>query len=52
MAMALQFVHQNIVHFGGDPQQITVVGLSAGGAGAAAISLSPFTRGQFWILLI
>jgi carboxylesterase type B len=46
MALALRFVHSNIGQFGGDPQRITVAGLSAGGAAAAAMALSPWTRGK------
>ena len=44
---ALKFVNENIRYFGGDPNQITVWGASAGGASASALGLSPHSRGWF-----
>ena len=46
MALALKFVYENIENFGGDCHKITVAGLSAGGAAAASMALSPITRGK------
>jgi len=43
-AKALQFVHENISSFGGDPARITFWGLSAGAASVSLLSLSPTTR--------
>ena len=42
---ALKFVRENIGSFGGDSERITIFGLSAGGASADALSLSPHSRG-------
>jgi len=39
--MAIEWVRDNIAHFGGDPAQITVAGQSAGGVAASALLISP-----------
>ncbi|SMF90212.1 para-nitrobenzyl esterase [Azospirillum oryzae] len=44
---ALRWVKDNIANFGGDPDNITVAGQSAGGASAAFNVISPLTRGMF-----
>uniref|UniRef100_A0A1I8JTH5 Carboxylic ester hydrolase n=1 Tax=Anopheles arabiensis TaxID=7173 RepID=A0A1I8JTH5_ANOAR len=44
---ALQWVRKNIHHFGGDPERITLVGFSAGGASVHLHYLSPMSRGLF-----
>ncbi|XP_063990615.1 uncharacterized protein LOC135169494 [Diachasmimorpha longicaudata] len=46
-SLALQWIHQNIIHFGGDPTQITIAGGSAGGVSAHYHYLSPKSAGLF-----
>ncbi|VDK62178.1 unnamed protein product [Anisakis simplex] len=43
---ALKWVKENIHYFGGNPDNITVFGQSAGGACADILSLSPYSRGM------
>ncbi|XP_015434533.1 PREDICTED: esterase E4-like isoform X2 [Dufourea novaeangliae] len=47
LILALKWVNQNIASFGGDPNNITVFGFSAGAALAHAIIVSPQSRGLF-----
>ncbi len=44
---ALRFVRDNIVAFGGDPDNVTVVGQSAGAASIAILMSMPRTEGLF-----
>uniref|UniRef100_A0A915EHU4 Carboxylic ester hydrolase n=1 Tax=Ditylenchus dipsaci TaxID=166011 RepID=A0A915EHU4_9BILA len=44
---ALKFVNENIGYFGGDPQQVTLYGYSAGSALIGALSLSPNSADYF-----
>ncbi|MGX8693114.1 MAG: carboxylesterase/lipase family protein [Clostridia bacterium] len=44
---ALRWVHDNIAAFGGDPDNITVAGESAGASSVNAICCSPLTEGLF-----
>ena len=44
---ALQWVHNNIEYFGGDPDKITIAGESAGASSVNALCVSPLTEGLF-----
>ena len=44
---ALQWVQKNIAQFGGDPQNVTLFGESAGAIDAAMLMTSPLTGGLF-----
>lgn len=44
---ALRWVSRNIAGFGGDPQNVTVFGQSAGGLSVMALSVSPLAEGLF-----
>lgn len=43
----LQWVRDNIVHFGGDPGNVTIMGHSAGGQAVSDLMASPLARGLF-----
>jgi carboxylesterase 2 len=45
---ALRWIKRNIHAFGGDPNNVTVFGHSAGGASADLLCLSPHSRG--WLI--
>ncbi|MGH3224104.1 MAG: carboxylesterase/lipase family protein [Streptosporangiaceae bacterium] len=44
---ALRWVQQNIVRFGGNPHNVTILGQSAGGASVCLLTASPPARGLF-----
>lgn len=44
---ALRWVQENIVHFNGDPNRVTISGGSAGGASTGFHMLSPMSKGLF-----
>jgi para-nitrobenzyl esterase len=45
--MALEWVHDNIARFGGEPRQVTVMGQSAGAVDTCLLMASPLAKGLF-----
>lgn len=46
-AMAIQWVQSNIAHFGGDPNSVTLFGMSAGGHSVTAHMVSEMSKNRF-----
>ncbi|XP_050080374.1 carboxylesterase 5A-like [Anopheles maculipalpis] len=49
---ALQWVHRNVHHFGGDPERVTLMGHSAGGASVTHQLYHEQARGLFHSLIV
>src|ERR1700683_441048 len=45
--LLLKWVHDNIAHFGGDPELVTIYGSSAGSGSMIFHLLSPLSKGLF-----
>ncbi|KAH6929821.1 hypothetical protein HPB50_005972 [Hyalomma asiaticum] len=50
--LVLKWIRRNIDRFGGDPDEVTLLGQSAGGISAALHALSPYSRGLFKRLVL
>ena len=48
--LALQWVQDNIVHFGGDPNKVTIFGQSAGAGSVGLHMVSPGSQGLLWFI--
>lgn len=46
-SLALRWIHKNINRFGGDPDKVTITGLSAGSLSVTAHIVSPMSQGLF-----
>jgi carboxylesterase 2 len=48
--MAMRWVQKNIAHFGGDPDNVTIFGESAGAASVHYRMLSPMSEGKAFFI--
>lgn len=47
--LALRWVQENIVRFGGDPNMVSIMGNSAGGMSVTLHMVSPMSKGETFI---
>lgn len=47
MVKALEWIHENIEEFGGDPDNVTLFGQSGGGAKVLSLMTTPYAKGLF-----
>src|ERR1700744_5917031 len=52
LQMALQWVHDNIDQFGGDPDNVTIFGQSGGVGKVTCLMISPMARGLFQKVIV
>lgn len=50
--VALKWVQKNISNFGGDPENVTIFGESAGGALTHCLALTPLAKGTIYFIII
>ena len=44
--LALKWIQENILNFGGDPNRVTIIGSSAGAVSAHLHMMSPLSKGD------